>query len=257
MDVGVLLVSRDTAFADERMTLRNRVIYHELKGLHSEDAYAFATRIMDTLKLDRAQAIYTEVCDLLAQLDYNPLAIQLVFPVLREYAPTKVQADFVALLTQFVDDMGAGRNRSLLISLDYSLRRLSEEHRVLLSRLVPFEGGASEDDLLAVTQISEIEWAELLPALEQAALLTVEQVHENIIVPFLHFHPVLVPYLRSQTSVEDSALYDRYIQRYSSLIFYLDDENLHNPLPVRALMQREPAQLAACARKATESRQTR
>ncbi len=57
----------------------------------------------------------------------------------------KIRADFATLLPKFEDDTETGRNRSLLASLDYSLRRLSKEQRDLLPRLALFEGGASED----------------------------------------------------------------------------------------------------------------
>jgi hypothetical protein len=97
-----------------------------------------------------------------------------------------------------VDDTATGRNRSLLASLEYSLRRLSKEQRALLLRLAAVEEGASEDALLEITQIPKAAWASLRPTLEQLALLTAERVHEGAGVPFLHLHPVLVSYLQSQ-----------------------------------------------------------
>ena len=89
----------------------------------------------------------------------------------REYA-----AEFSSLLPRFQDDIETGRNRSLLASLDYSLRRLSQAQRTLLPRLALFEGGASEARLLAITEIPAAEWITLRQALEQAALLTAEQI---------------------------------------------------------------------------------
>ena len=79
---------------------------------------------------------------------------------------------------------------------------------------------------------------QLRPALEQAALLTAEQV-EGIIAPFLHFHPVLAPYLRSQPGAGDAALRERYTQRYSGLARYLYQEDNRHPQEVRALAQKE------------------
>src|SRR5205823_948047 len=146
--------------------------------------------------------------------------------------------DFAVLLPKFVDDTTTGRNRSLLASLEYSLQRLSTEQRALLPRLALFEGGANEDDLLAITEIPESEWATLRPALEQAALLTAEQV-EGFTVPFLHFHPVLAPYLRSQPGADDPALSERYAQRYAGLARYLYNEDNRHPQAVRALVQKE------------------
>jgi len=239
MGAGVLLTSRDRAFGDERLTQRARVTHLELKGLRPQDAYLLASHLLDDLDIDRARAPYIEMYETLAQLDHHPLAIQLVLPALRELPLSQIKSDFAALLPTFTDDRASGRNRSLLASLEYSLRSLSEEQRSLVSRLAPFEGGASEARLLAITQIAEAEWAKLRPALEQAALLRAEQVHEDIIVPFLHFHPVLTPYLRNRFQADDEALRERYIQYYYELANYLFFEDEHNPEPVRALVRRE------------------
>ena len=75
--------------------------------------------------------------------------------------------------------------------------------------------------------------------LEQAALLTAEQIHETVTAPFLHFHPVLAPYLRSQPGADDAALRERYAQRYYGLAKYLYQEDSRNPQPVRALVRIE------------------
>ena len=161
-----------------------------------------------------------------------------MLPALRTISLATIHAEFAALLPQFVDDTETGRNRSLLASLDYSLRRLSEAQRALLPRLALFEGGASEDDLLAITEIPETEWIKLRQALEQAALLTAEQV-EGFTAPFLHFHPVLAPYLRSQHGAGDAALRERYARRYYGLANYLYREDDRHPQAVRALVQKE------------------
>jgi tetratricopeptide (TPR) repeat protein len=238
MGAGVLLTTRDTNFGDGKMEPGKYVAQLALEGLHSEDAYALASRLLEYLGINRAKAPYVELRDVLQQLDYHPLAIQLVLPALRETSLSlaKIKADFAALLPKFVDDTETGRNRSLLASLDFSLRRLSEEQRALLPRLALFEGGASEDDLLAITEIPEGEWTKLRPALEQAALITAEDVHENIRVPFLRFHPVLAPYLRSLPGADDEALRGRYAKRYYGLARYLYGEDNRNPQAVRALV---------------------
>jgi tetratricopeptide (TPR) repeat protein len=240
MGTGVLLTTRDTAFGDGKLAPGKHVAYVSLKGLHPEDAYALASRLLEYLRIDRAKAPYAELRDLLKQLDYHPLAIQLVLPALGESALSlaKIKADFASLLDHFADDTETGRNRSLLASLDYSLRRLSEAQRTLLPRLALFEGGASEDDLLAITEIPETEWVKLRQALEQAALLTAEQVG-SYTAPFLHFHPVLAPYLRSQQGTDGAALRERYTQRYSDLADYLYREDTRHPQAVRALVQKE------------------
>src|SRR6266567_3168377 len=240
MGAGVVLTTRDTAFGDGSMAQGKSVAHLALGGLHPEDAYALASRLLEYLGIDRAKAPYAELRELLKQLEYHPLAIQLVLPALGASSLTLAQltADFSSLLPRFQDDTETGRNRSLLASLEYSLRRLSQAQRNLLPRLALFEGGASEDDLLAITEIPEPEWMQLRPALEQAALLTAEQV-AGFTAPYLHFHPVLAPYLRSQQGAGDPALRERYVQRYAGLARYLYYEDNRHPQEVRALVQKE------------------
>ena len=240
MGAGVLLTTRDTAFGDGSMAPGKHVAHLVLGGLHPEDAYALASRLPEYLGIDRAKAPYAELRELLKQLDYHPLSIQLVLPALGASSLTlaKITADFSSLLPRFQDDHETGRNRSLLASLEYSLRRLSQAQRDLLPRLALFEAGANENELLAITEISEPEWMHLRPALEQAALLTAEQV-AGITVPFLHFHPVLAPYLRSRPGADDPALRERYAQRYYAVANYLYDEDKRHAQEVRALVQKE------------------
>ncbi len=245
MGAGMVLTSRDITFGDGRLAPGNQTVHHTLQGLQPDDAYALASRVLSDLGIDHARAPYGELRELLALLDHHPLAIQLVLPALRDHSLATIRAEFAQLLPTFVDDTATGRNRSLLASLDYSLRRLSGEQRAFLSRLALFEGGASEDDLLVIAQIPEAAWASLRPALEQAALLVAEQVHEEIAVPFLHFHPVLLPSLRQEagthgvTEEEETALRLRYTQRYAALADYLEGEAFQHPEPVYALVRRE------------------
>jgi tetratricopeptide (TPR) repeat protein len=240
LGAGVLLTTRDIEFGEGRLAPGKEVLHLRLAGLAAEDAYLFASQVLTDLGIERARVPYSELRALLAQLEYHPLAIQLVLPALRQHAVAQIRTEFDRLLPIFVDDTAGGRNRSLLASLDYSLRQLGTEHRVLLGRLTIFEGGASEDDLLAITQIQEPEWASLRVALEQAALLEAEQVHPAIEVPFLHFHPVLLPFVRSQSGTEaETDLRQRYARRYSAVADYLDQLDFQHPEPVRALVRRE------------------
>ena len=241
MEAGILLTSRGTAFDDPRLApSQGQVTHIDLGGLHPDDAYELASRILEKLSIDRALAPYPELRDLLAQLGHHPLAIHLVLPALREHSLATIKSEFATLFSQFVDDdIVTGRNRSLLASLEYSLRQLSQEQQALLLRLSPFEGGAGETSLLTITQIPEAQWSRLRNALEEAALVTAEQVHKGNPVPFLRFHPVLVPFLRSQRGSDDPHLRERYAQHYYQQGYSWYHEDNHNPEPVRALVQRE------------------
>ncbi|MFL5703236.1 MAG: tetratricopeptide repeat protein, partial [Ktedonobacteraceae bacterium] len=238
MGAGVLLTSRDAALSEEKLRSGSQVAHLSLQGLRPNDAYALAGHLLDTLGIDPLRAPYAELRDLLSQLDYLPLAIQLVLPTLRDLLIATIRAELSTLLPKFVDDAETGRNRSLLASLEYSLRRLSEGQRALLPLLATFQGGASEDDLLAITEIPASAWASLRLALEQAALLTLEQV-ANYTASFLRFHPVLVPFLRGQAGANDLALCERYAAHYAGLANHLYDEDQRHPQAVRALVLRE------------------
>ena len=239
MGAGVLLTSRDAALSEEKLRPGSQVAHLSLQGLRPNDAYALASHLLDTLGIDPLRAPYTELRDLLSQLDYHPLAIQLVLPTSRDLSITTIRAELSTLLPKFVDDAETGRNRSLLASLEYSLRRLNEEQRTLLSLLAPFQGGASEDDLLAITEIPRTDWLMLREALEQDALLRAERVHKDIAVPFLRFHPVLIPFLQSRYGAGDQESLMRYVHRYHALVSALVSSDHHKPYAVRALAHRE------------------
>jgi len=239
MGAGVVLTSRDTAFGDPRLAQGEAAKSLLLKGLHLEDAYLLAVHLLNRLGIDRQYVPYAQLRDLLAQLDHHPLAIQLVLPMLRTLPIHSIQQEFAALLPQFADDTLMGRNRSLSGSLAYSLQRLSAEQRAYLPLLAIFEGGALEGNLLTVTEIPADEWNSLRQALRRAALLIVERVHAKVGTPYLHFHPVFVPYLRSQLPCYDEAVRTRYVQRYHLLARVLYDEDAVNPQPVRASIRRE------------------
>ncbi len=239
MSAGVLLTSRDTNFGDKRFLSGHQVIHLFLGGLHAEDAFTLAGNLFSSLGIDIAGVPYSELRDLLKQLGYNPLALQQVLPMLRELPISKIRSDFPALLPKFVDDTETGRHKSLLASLNYSLRRLAPELQALLPRLALFEEGAMETDLVSITQIPELTWAKLRKALRQAALLVGEQVGEDLLTPFLRFHPILQPYLRSQSNTDSAIMREGYIWYYSRLSAYLYHNYSKDPQAVQAIVKRE------------------
>jgi hypothetical protein len=141
---GVILTTRDVDFGDGRLAKGRKVAYLELGGLHEEDAYDLASQLLQDLDIDRARAPFAELREFLVQLDHQPLAIDLVLPLLAEVSLARMREDFTALLPRFVDDRATGYNRALLASLEYSLHRLSEEQRAYLPRLAVFRSGASK-----------------------------------------------------------------------------------------------------------------
>jgi tetratricopeptide (TPR) repeat protein len=249
---GVLLTTRTPAFGDGRLSEGTQVMYLRLEGLGRDDAYQLASSLLTSLQIDRSRTPYHLLQALLRQLGYHPLSVQLVLPALRVYEIWQILQDFDTLLPQFTDDAETGRNRSLLASLSYSLQRLSEEQRVLLSRLAIFEGGATEDTLLAITEMAEADWAKLRKALEQAALLTVEH-FTGLKLTFLHFHPVLIPFLRGQSPALDEGLELRYAQGYNQISEWCEQADGQNPIEIRAVVQRELPNLRRAFRWLLES----
>ena len=239
MNVGILVTNRDSNLADGRFAAGQHVAHLALEGLHPEDAYLLAMRLLTDLGIERTRAPYAELRALLAQLDHHPLAIQLVLPALRSFSLSTIRSDFAALLPTFTDERVVGRNSSLLASLDYSLRQLSDEQRAWLPRLACFEGGAIEGALLRITEIPETTWTSLRQALEQADLITVERIPEELDVPFLRFHPILIPYLHNLVGTDDRDLRVRYAQVYFQLVTYPYREEQRQSQPVQTIIRRE------------------
>jgi tetratricopeptide (TPR) repeat protein len=242
---GVLLTSRDPLTSEALLAPGSQVAHLPLRGLTPDDAYALASRLFTDLGIDRARAPYAELRDLLIQLDHHPLAIQLVLPTLRERTMDTIQTSFAALLPHFTTDTVSGHNRSLLASLEYSLRRLSEAQRTLLPYLALFEGGANESCLLDITEISETAWSPFRQALAQAALLIIEPL-PGWNSPYLHFHPILTPYLRSQPGASPAPdLQARFIDSYTAFAASLYQQDTEHPQRIRAMLVRELPNLRA------------
>lgn len=239
MGAAVLLTSQDISIQDEGLASGNRVAYLRLEGLHPGPAYLLATQILTIFGIDSKQVPYPDMHDLLKRLDYHPLAIQLVLPLLRQLPLSTITDDFDTLFPTFVDETETGRNRSLHDSVASSFRRLSNEQQSSLARFTPFEGGTLEVNILEITGISKNEWSTLRPALERSGLLLELPVHSALAVPFLSFHPMLAPFLRNQFGRGDDALRERYARRYLSFISDLAGDDNYHPQPVRALVLQE------------------
>lgn len=185
-----------------------------------------------------------DLIDLFEKVRFHPLSIRVLAQQLKTreakrlgerleelLAPGAASADGAAI----GEDTPAG----LLASLQLSLDRLDPAARALLPRLGVFQGGAFEDDLLAIVQIPEAEWRPLCRQLEAAALLEVENV-DGVGPPFLRFHPTLAPMLWAGLNAEEQeGLGIAHRQRYSSLAHFLYTEDNRNPLAVRAIARRE------------------
>jgi tetratricopeptide (TPR) repeat protein len=228
---------------------------HELEGLLPDDALELAAAVLDDYGVERPPR--EPLKELMGFLGGHPLSLQLALPHLKDFTVEALTARFDELLPGFTEGEGAARNESLTVSLRFSLDRLGEGAQEVLPRLAVFEGGAMEHMLLAITEIPEATWNALKPQLANTALIRVEDL-PGVNVPYLHFHPTLVPYLRRQwqgdggqwvvdgESVSDmthdsplTTLHSQYWQAYYQLANQLYQLDTQHPHQARAIVRRE------------------
>ena len=210
----VLITTRDTTFNDARFSPSKECAHIELQGLTRSDAMALAAAILDDHGIDRTTVDRQGLMALVDSLGGHPLSLNLVLPHLRHHTPSELSSRFEELLPGFTLGAAKERNESLAVSLEFSLRRLSETTRLALLDLAVFEGGAMEYDILAIIQIEEDAWKAVRSELEQAALMTAESL-PGFASPYIQFHPTLIPYLATQlTDERRSELEARYRKEY-------------------------------------------
>ncbi|GAA5531239.1 CHAT domain-containing protein [Herpetosiphon gulosus] len=237
---GIILTCRDYDLRDSRLQQDQYTSMIELHGLDEHAAYNFATALLDDLAINRRRVPKLPLSTLLARLDHHPLAMGLTLRALRDSSLSieHLLSDYSNALAQYTDETSANqRHHSLEASLTYSLQRLSLEQREWITRLMPFEGGASEDDLLEITEIPAEQWPQLRAALEHAALIVPVAI-EGFTVPFLSFHPTLVPYLRHY-HLAPPDLEQRFTMRYYTVLHSCARQEHQNPKEVRMLVKYE------------------
>ncbi len=166
-----------------------------LGGLERPDALHLLRRIVDQrgIDLERPGWERDAIDDLLERVEDHPLSIELIAPHLKDLPPRTIARQLAERLAEFQDQTRPeGRNRSLLASLDFSLRHLSEGAREALPWLGWFEGGMFEAFFLSFSGIPEDRWSAIRAELTATALLRVQdpgfQVNNR---PYLKLHPTL------------------------------------------------------------------
>jgi tetratricopeptide (TPR) repeat protein len=139
--------------------------------------------------------------------------------------------------------------------LQLSLDRLSDSERHAVRRLGVFQGGALENDLLAIMEIeaslqpAEVEnrkreayasiWPSLRRQLESAALIEAENI-PGVGSPFLRFHPTLAPILWAGLEADErQVLTTAHRQWYYTLANFLYHQDPKNPHQSRAIARCE------------------
>lgn len=199
--------------------------------------------------------------DLLAD---HPLSIELVGPHLKQLTPEQIATDFGRLLAEFKVGAGQERNDSLLASLAFSTRRLSDAAQKALPWLGYFRVGVFETVLLDVGEISAYEWEPVRAELEATALIRVESDVTMANRPYLRFHPTLAyaaaarggaPGVQaseseeSQSSASAATVRQRFISVYLELRQVLDKAlNGSEPRWAMEVLAREEANYRAAVR---------
>ncbi|WP_295389874.1 CHAT domain-containing protein [uncultured Thiodictyon sp.] len=193
-----------------------------------------------------------ELIELFDRVAFHPLSIAVLAQQLRTRTASEVGERLTALLDDQADSgiASPGTPPSLIASVRLSLDRLSDTQRQILGRLGVLQGGAMEDNLLAITGLvewrqdggpsnSEGTWPGLRRQLETAALSEVERI-PSVDQLFLRFHPTLTPLLWAGLGGEEQARLTLAHQRcYQALAnhLYLNDHT--SPDQVRAIAWRE------------------
>lgn len=188
---------------------------HDLPRRH-EASRELAERVIDNLYIDKSHIHPRALDELLDYLGHHPLSLCLVLPHLKMYPPGELISRFETLLPQFVIAGGRERTYNLVASLEYSLNRLTEDVRNLITALGVFKSGMFEDNLLAVTEFEPDAWQAARQELTREALLEITRV-PGADHPFLRFHPTLLPYLSARLDADRRvALEARFWAHYDS-----------------------------------------
>ena len=188
--------------------------------------------------------------ELFDKVRFHPLSIRVLGAQLKTRRPAELGGRLEQLLAGSASGSPAAASTEatlpeLVASLKLSLDRLDDAARLVLPRLGVFQGGALEDDLLAITDLGDAEgggakvWPDLRRQLEAAALIEAETV-PGVNPPFLRFHPTLAPMLWEELGSDERArLTTAHRERYYGLASYCYQEDSKNPHEVRAIYFRE------------------
>jgi tetratricopeptide (TPR) repeat protein len=246
----LLITTRDADLGDPRYAPSRRCAHVELGGLDRHESLELAKAVLADRGIDHATIPPEPLSRLMGFLGGHPLSLYLVLPYLKQYSPDELMAEFDQLLPGFTAGAARERNESLLVSLDFSLRRLSDDARAALPDLAVFAAGAFDVQVVQVTQMDWNVWQATRSELVQAGLATVDEAvslgaadlsdGQPVSGSYVKFHPTLLPYLSTRLSPDRrAALEERYRQVYYALANYLHQSDTQNPQSARAIALRE------------------
>ncbi|MGB3402585.1 MAG: tetratricopeptide repeat protein [Microcoleaceae cyanobacterium] len=175
-----------------------------LSGLSKTDVEEFAAKILQTVDVKRDK-LPAEYLDLLKLLGGHPLSLRVVLPHLRNHTPTQL----ITALQQGLDTFAEGetRDKSLLVSLDFSFNSLSPQTQKHLPFLGLFSQRVYIEFLCLFSRNSEDEYGQAYRAVfgdnlqkEQWQHIlneaTAASILEHLGQEIYQLHPTLPWYLR-------------------------------------------------------------
>jgi tetratricopeptide (TPR) repeat protein len=221
--------------------------YLLLQGLAEEDALDWFQAPMRLPPEPQVPLPYRDALrNLFTKVGYHPLSVGMISRELKFRRIAELGERLEALL---VKEAG----NPLLASLNLPLERLDPQSASYLPRLGVFQGGAFEDDLVAICELGDAQWQPLRRGLEQTGLIQIESV-PGIAPPFLRFHPTLAPALWAKLTAEEQAqLTARYQERYFQVSAFLYNQDSKAIAAVRAIARRELPNLLAAVNGALDA----
>jgi tetratricopeptide (TPR) repeat protein len=223
----------------------------ELQGLARPDSLWLLSRVIakDGLTLNDPRLTREKLNPLLETLSDHPLSIELVAPHLKKLTPEAIIADFAKLVAEFRRGAGVERNESLLASLAFSTRRLSEAAQAVLPRLGMFSAGVCEQIFLDISELDPQLWEAARTELEATALIRVE--HDFLLMnrPYLRFHPTLAYGAMGRAIPDPEEARQRFVGVYLEVLRVVDQALRHsNPRSGMELLAREEANVRSAVR---------
>jgi tetratricopeptide (TPR) repeat protein len=186
------------------------------------------------------------------RIDYHPFSINLLARQLKYDSVKNLDVRLERALRGLPANMPQAE-KSLVVSLNLVLETLEPMVLQLISKLGVFQGGAFENALQAITEISEAQWQQLRQILEATALIQPEYLN-GVAAPYLKFHPSLAPILWGRLSTaEQQALIERHRLGYYELSNFLYAEEKDNPTQTGAIERKELPNLLCAVRGAVKT----